>query len=233
MREQAKALRARWYHPKSVWRSIVIRPRVYFGAFAGLAALLLLPAAFSGAVRDATAWCIGGLTYLALAFNLMSRCHSDRIKTRAALQDDSGTVILVLILLAVASSILAIVGLLSEAKTASQLGKLLYVLLAASTILISWSVMQVVFTLHYAHEHYAPRNFTEGQAGGLEFPKDDHPDYWDFLYFSTSIGATSQTSDVAIRSKSLRRLVTLHAIVSFFFNTMVLALTINLAASMI
>jgi uncharacterized membrane protein len=70
-------------------------------------------------------------------------------------------------------------------------------------------------------------------AGGLIFPGDNRPDYWDFLYFSTSIGATSQTSDTAIRSKALRRLVTLHAVVSFFFNTTVLALTINLAASLI
>ena len=68
---------------------------------------------------------------------------------------------------------------------------------------------------------------------GLIFPDDDHPDYWDFFYFATSIGATSQTSDVAIRSKSLRRLVTFHAVLSFFFNTTVLALTINLAAGLI
>lgn len=163
----------------------------------------------------------------------MRRCPVERIKTRAALQDDSGTVILIIIVCAVLSSFMAIAGLLSQAKTATDAAKHLYILLAASTILISWMVMQVVFTLHYAHEHYAPHNLAKDSPGGLDFPKDPHPDYWDFFYFSTSIGAASQTSDVAINTKALRRLVTLHAIVAFFFNTMVLALTINLAASMI
>ena len=233
MTDRRPASKLRWFSPRSIWRSIVLRPRVYFGAAAGIAALLLLPNSLPSAMRDATAWCIGGLTYLVLAFGVIRRCHADKIKLRAALHDDSATVILVLILLAVTSSFIAIAGLQSEAKAASEHAKFLYVLTAAATILISWFVMQVVFTLHYAHEHYAPHNLLKDSAGGLDFPKETHPDYWDFLYFATSIGATSQTSDVAITSKGLRRLVTLHAIVAFFFNAMVLALTINLAASMI
>jgi uncharacterized membrane protein len=77
------------------------------------------------------------------------------------------------------------------------------------------------------------RTLTHDSPSGLVVPHDPSPDSWGFLYFATSIGATSLTSDVLIRSKGLRRVVTLHAIVSFFFNTMVLALTINLAAGMI
>ena len=98
---------------------------------------------------------------------------------------------------------------------------------------LSWLVTQVVFTFHYAHEFYRPDDTAQMLAGGLEFPKDDSPDYWDFFYFATSIGAASQTSDVAIRTKALRRLVTLHAVISFFFNTAVLALAINIGASLI
>lgn len=230
---KTSAPRPHWYSPRSVWRSVVIRPRVFASALTGIAALILLPATLTPASRDALAWCFGGLTYLGLAFSIMRNCEGDKIKRRAAMQDDSATVILVLILLAVVSSFLAIAGLLTEAKAATNTAKLLYVALAAATIVISWTVMQVVFTLHYAHEHYAPDNLGQDTPGGLEFPKDPHPDYWDFFYFATSIGATSQTSDVSINSKGLRHLVTLHAIVAFFFNTMVLALTINLAASMI
>jgi uncharacterized membrane protein len=225
-------VRSRWFSPHSIWRSIVIRPRLYIAVAGAIATLLLLPPVVQGPVREATAWCIGGGLYLFLAFGVMLRCPPARIKTRAALQDDSGTVILVLIVAAVLSSFMAIIGLMSESKGASDMTKHFYILLAASTIFISWMVMQVVFTLHYAHEHYAPHNLAKDNPGGLDFPKDVHPDYWDFFYFATSIGATSQTSDVSIISKGLRRLVTLHAIVSFFFNTMVLALTINLAASM-
>jgi uncharacterized membrane protein len=224
--------RAHWYKAHSVWRSLVIRPRVYFAATTGLAALLFLPGSIPGSVREAMAWCLGGTVYLVLAFRLMARCDAERIRTRAGAQDDSDLVIMSMILLAMFSSFAAILGLISEAKQVTGEGRVLYIALAGTTILISWLVMQTVFTLHYAHEHYAPHNVLVAGRGGLTFPADEHPDYWDFFYFSTSIGATSQTSDVSINDKTIRRLVTLHAIVSFFFNTMVLALTINLAASL-
>jgi uncharacterized membrane protein len=162
----------------------------------------------------------------------MRSCHSDRIKLRAAIQDDSGILILGLILLAIFSSFSAIFGLLNEAKMGSSDAKMLFVGLAGATILISWMVMQVAFALHYAHQYYRPDHSMSG-ISGLDFPKDAHPDYWDFFYFSTSIGAASQTSDVNINSKELRRLVTLHSIVAFFFNVIVVALMINLAASLV
>ena len=109
---------------------------------------------------------------------------------------------------------------------------MLFVGLAGATIFISWMAMQVAFALHYAHQYYRPTLSTPG-INGLDFPKDVHPDYWDFFYFSSSIGAASQTSDVNINSKELRRLVTLHAVVAFFFNVSVVALMINLAASLV
>jgi uncharacterized membrane protein len=203
------------------------------GAGVGGLALLLLPGSLHTAVREATAWCLGGTVYLVLAFSVMGSCHSDQIRKRAARQDDSGIAILVLILLAIFSSFAAIVGLLGAAKGASDEVKLIYIGLAAATILISWTVMQVAFTLHYAHEYYSPHGKTEKDgAAALSFPSDSKPDYWDFFYFATSFGAASQTSDVVINAKPLRRLATLHAVVSFFFNTMVLALAINLAASL-
>jgi uncharacterized membrane protein len=222
----------RWYNPRSVWRSIALRPRVIWATVVSVAALFLLPPSFFPSVREALAWCLGGLTYLVLAFRVMSACPSHKIQTRAARQDDSAEVILVLILVAMFSSFAAIVGLIGHAKSATDEGKLLYAGLAAATIVVSWTVTQVAFTLHYAHEYYAPENASADGHPVLTFPGDNHPDYWDFFYFSTSFGAASQTSDVEINSKSMRRLTTLHAIVAFFFNTMVLALTINLAASL-
>jgi uncharacterized membrane protein len=225
--------RSRWYNPISIIRSIYIRPRVYLGAAVGIALLWFLPASISAPVRETTAWCLGAATYLLLAFRLMTRCHSDRIRLRAGIQDDSGILILGLILLAIFSSFSAIFGLLSEAKHAAPQAKMLYVGLAAVTIFISWMVMQVAFALHYAHQYYRPGHPLPVGVNGLDFPNDVHPDYWDFFYFSTSIGAASQTSDVDINSKELRRIATLHAIVSFFFNVAVVALMINLAASLV
>jgi uncharacterized membrane protein len=229
-------LRSRWYSPRSIGRSLVLHPRVIFGALVVIAVLVLLPPSIHGAVREALAWCAGGAAYLAITFKTMVETGSDKIQTRAARQDDSGVVILVVVLAAMFSSFAAIFGLLAAAKTASNEGKLLFVGLAAATIVVSWLVTQAAFTFHYAHVYYAPPLSPDqtklAPPPPLVFPNDLTPDYWDFFYFATSFGAASQTSDVLINSKQLRRLTTLHAIVSFFFNTMVLALTINLAASL-
>ena len=230
---EAPVKKRRWYSPIAILRSVSIRPRVYFAAAVGLALLWFLPKAMPLPLRETTAWCLGALTYLAFAFRLMRKCGSDRIKLRAGIQDDSGVLILAIILLAIFSSLSAIFGLLIAAKHASQDVKVLYLGLAAATIFISWMVMQVAFAIHYAHEYYRPHHALPAGVNGLDFPHDQHPDYWDFLYFSTSFGAASQTADVSIISKQLRRLTTLHAIISFFFNVTVVALMINLAASLI
>lgn len=221
----------KWYHPRAIWRSLLLRPRVFLGALAGISALLLLPHIFKPAVRYALAWDIGGLVYIVLALHLMSRFSADKLKARAARADDGGAVILILILVAILASFAAMVGLAGEVKDAPKAEKMLYLGLAGATLFVSWLVTQLVFTIHYAHQHY--RNAVDNQGPSLIFPNDDKPDYWDFFYFATSIGATSQTSDVSIRTKGMRRLVTLHAVVSFFFNTMVLAITINIAAGLI
>ena len=222
----------KWYNPRSIFRSVLLRPRVFFGAIAGVAALYLLPHTLKPAVRWALSWDIGGLVYLGLATQLMMRFNAEKMKSRVARADDSGWVILVLILVAILASFAAITGLAGEVKEAPRSEKMLYLGLAAATLFISWLVTQIVFTIHYAHQHYR-RSADGSNTPALAFPNDDKPDYWDFFYFATSIGATSQTSDVPIRTKAMRRLVTLHAVVSFFFNTMVLAITINIAAGLI
>ena len=136
--------RRRWYNPISILKSIYLRPRVYLGAAVGIALLWFMPRSIPAPVRETTAWCLGAAVYLVLAFRLMRSCHSDRIKLRAGIQDDSGILILGLILLAIFSSFSAIFGLLSEAKVASSDAKMLFVGLAGATIFISWMVMQTV-----------------------------------------------------------------------------------------
>jgi uncharacterized membrane protein len=205
---------------------------VYCAALAAAVVLFALPQQLSTNIRMALAGDVGVMVYLALAVQVMATCGGEKLRERAALQDDSAIVILVLILIAIVLGFSTIFGVLGEAKLATGLPKVLQLLLAASTILLSWLVTQVVFTFHYAHEFYRPDS-TGSHAGGLVFPEEEQPDYWDFFYFATSIGAASQTSDVAVRARPLRRLVTLHAVISFFFNTMVLALAINIGASLI
>ena len=227
-----EAVRA-WYHPRAIGRSIAMRPQVYLAAMAGLCAFLLLPRTLSLSVREALGWITAGCVYLGFAVRLMADGASHTMAARASRSDESRMVIMTLILLAIGSSFLSIAGLMTEAKEATRQVKLLYLALASITIIVSWFVTQIVFTLHYAHEFYRPADRGRDKAGGLVFPGEEQPDYWDFVYFATSIGATSQTSDVSIRSRAIRRLATVHAVVSFFFNSAVLALTINLAASVI
>jgi uncharacterized membrane protein len=219
-----------WSHPRAIAGSLAIRPRLYVSALVGVAALLLLPA-WPAAIRGAVAWDLFAAIYLALAFHVMRTCKGEALRARAARQDDSRVIILVIILLAITVSFVAIAGLLGAAKEVPS--RATYLALAAITIVLSWTVTQVVFTLHYAHEYYRPTGGSHAVAEGLDFRGDRSPDYWDFFYFATSFGAASQTSDVTILTKPLRRLATLHAIISFFFNAAVLALTINLAASLI
>ena len=223
----------RWYSPMSVMQSITMRPRFYGAVIVGALTLLLLPQSWPRMIRASAAWDLGGLTYLFFAFRLVLTCGATRIRARAARRDDSRLVILTLILLAITASFAAIAGLIVEAKlpTTEPPEKLLLAALSVVTLMVSWTVTQVAFALHYAHDYYRPDPGSD--AGyGLSFPGCEEPDYWDFLYFSTSIGATSQTSDTSIKSRALRRLVTLHAAVAFFFNTAVLALTVNVAASL-
>jgi uncharacterized membrane protein len=231
--EQPLASLQRWFHPRSIWRSIVLRPRIYLSALAGVLAYLLLPRTITPGAREALAWVIAGLCYIGFVVRLMAASTPAMMAHRAGRHDNSRFVIIGLIVLAVASSFVSIIGLMTEAKEASRHIKLYYLALASTTIIVSWCVMQLVFTLHYAHEFYRPEDRKRDAIGGLLFPGESKPDYWDFLYFATSIGATSQTSDVAVQSRSLRRLVTGHAVLSFFFNSAVLALTINLAASIV
>jgi uncharacterized membrane protein len=221
----------RWFHPRSIWRSIILRPRIYLAAMTGLLAFLLLPRGLSASVREALAWVVAGLLYIGVVVQLMVRSSPAEIAIRAGRHDNSRIVIIGLIVLAIASSFVSITGLMTEAKAATREIKLYYLALASTTIVVSWCVMQLVFTLHYAHEFYRPKD--REAPVGLLFPGETKPDYWDFLYFATSIGATSQTSDVAVQSRAIRRLVTGHAVLSFFFNSAVLALTINLAASVV
>jgi uncharacterized membrane protein len=170
-------------------------------------------------------WDVGVVVYLVLAVELALRTDTDHIRKRSDLYDEGRVAIPVLTGTAALASIGAIFVQLTTAPAGHHFLNLLF---AGVTILLSWTFIQLIFAFHYAHEFYAEHR---GQAGGLGFPGEDAPDYWDFLYFAFVIGMTSQVSDVTVKSKALRRTVMAHSLLSFIFNLMLLALAINLAAS--
>jgi uncharacterized membrane protein len=118
------------------------------------------------------------------------------------------------------------------AKSDHGLVKSCRVLFALATVSLSWFVAQLIFALHYAHEYYAATSPGPDSpiARGLKFPEGGDPDYWDFLHFSVVIGVAAQTADISFDSRRLRRIGTVHSLLAFAFNTIVVALTINLVA---
>lgn len=195
------------------------------------AAAVLLASGMRGFASVLAGWDTGVAVYLALTYAMMRRADVAHIRRRAAEQDEGAEFILPLSIVATFASLLAILIALVDAKRGPGNVALFDVGLAVTTILLSWTFVHMIFSIHYAHEYYAGGH--DERIGGLEFPRDGNPDYRDFLYFSLVIGMTSQVSDVQITSKVIRRMASVHGVLSFFFNLVVLALTVNLVANLI
>jgi uncharacterized membrane protein len=212
-------------------RQVRARPRLALATGLGLVALPLLPASLPGPTRALVAWNVGAGLYVALAWSMMLRGSVERMRSRTRTQDDGAVTVLALTLVAAAASVAAIVLELVGSRNLPAASQTPHLMLAGATILISWCFVHTAFALHYAHEYYVERGGPHRR--GLEFPGLESPDYADFLYFSFVIGTTSQTADVSIASRTMRRLALLHGIVAFLFNTTLLALTVNIAASLV
>lgn len=212
------------------------RPRLLAGVLFGAAVALTLtfvPNDFRPSTRALLAWDSGVILFCVSMLWVMFRSDDCDMRARAAVQDEGQHVILGLVLVAALFSIGAIAKELSLAKADHEPVKLLRIGLAFATVIASWFLVQLIFALHYAHEYYSPDDkAADGIAKGLVFPDDDTPDYWDFLYFAVVIGVASQTADVSFKTKALRRIGTVHGVIAFTFNTVVLALTINLLAGL-
>ncbi|MDB5569449.1 MAG: hypothetical protein JWN93_632 [Hyphomicrobiales bacterium] len=203
------------------------RPRLVLSATAGLLAGLLLPGAFRATTRVLVGWDVGALLYLAIAWTMMARSSAQLMLKRAAAEDESALAILGLTAAAAVASLAAIAVELAGARSSGTSHATPFVF-AGITVVCSWFFVHTVFAIHYAHDYYGTR-----RARGLAFPDETAPDYGDFLYFAFTIGAAAQTSDVSVTGRAMRRLVLAHTVLSFFFNTAVLALAINVGAGLI
>ena len=205
------------------------RPRLLVSVALGLAVALLVPSGVSPTLRAVIGWDCGTAVFLGLAITMAAGATKDSMRQRAALEDEARWVFLALVAGAAFFSMFAILGLMREAKAAGGAVMLIKAVLAGLTILLSWLFAHTVFAIHYAHDYF--NDLAENRPPGLDFPSEkDDPDYWDFLYFSFVIGMTAQVADVKVLTQRWRRLVLAHGILSFLFNTVVLALSINLLA---
>jgi uncharacterized membrane protein len=184
--------------------------------------------------RILAGWNAGGWLYLLLVAIKMWRAEIEGIKREASIERESRTVVLVIVILGSFFTLLALVAQLSALRSEHGMDRTLSVALSVSTIFLSWLLIHTVFAVSYAHEfHSEAKGGSRGLGGGLKFPDDSTPDYLDFLYFSFVVGTTAQTSDVEVCSRRMRRVVMLHGILSFFFNTAVIALAVNIAAQLV
>lgn len=196
--------------------------------------LALSEESLRGITRGLIGWNVGVWLYLLLVWRAMSQLDHDRLRRLAAAQAESASVVLAIAVGATLVAIAAIFAELGAAKNGTSGPAWPQLLLVLSTLVSSWLLLPTEFGLAYAG-----RYFGSEPPCGMEFPgmgqrkgSEAQPDYSDFLYFALTIAATAQTSDVGVTTRSMRQLVIVHAVLSFAFNTTVLALAINLAASL-
>ena len=207
-------------------RVVYARPRTFISIVLGITAFFLLPGSLRLVTRLLISWDIFVALYVLLVYSMMLRSGLTHIRRNAVLQDDGRFLILLVTALGAFASIAAIVFELGASHHGTKA-----LALATVTVALSWAAVHTAFALHYAHDYYRGAN-----PGGLQFPSGDQhekPDYWDFVYFSFVVGMTAQVSDVGITDRTIRRTATAHGIVSFVYNTALVALMVNIAASAI
>lgn len=193
------------------------------------AVLAVAPNDLAPLTRVLSGWDLGVLAYLATTFTQMHEADRKQLAARAAETDEGRYFVLAVSMVAVIASVTAIVLELQSHVQAGPM-KTLHVAFVFVTVALSWLFVHTSFAKHYAHEYFGPG--AGGIRKGLLFPGEDDPDFGDFLHFALVIGVANQTADVQITAKAIRRIVTLHGIAAFVFNTIILALTINLAAGL-
>jgi uncharacterized membrane protein len=152
-----------------------------------------------------------------------------KMRERAQQEDPSRLLVLIFVVVAAFAALCAVVFFVRVHKGQMHQPFLVDLLLTLSTVISAWALLHTVYSFRYAHAYYGDSEELDAHqhAGGLIFPGDRPPDYFDFAYFSFVVGMTCQVSDVQITSRRLRRITLLHGVLSFGFNTMILALLIN------
>lgn len=220
------------HHKRS--RIALVRALLVVAALLSIVVAYTAPGNWAITLRLIVGWNAGAAFWLICIGWLTFRLGPHELARHAGQYDVGWAISLSIVTAAIMASLAAIAHILSGVKDLPFAEKTPHVAVALGTIALSWTSLHVLFALHYARHYYRrAEQADDPQGGGLAFPGTREPMFSDFFYFSFTIGATSQTSDVAILSSQIRRSVTIHAGLSFLFNTAVLALTINIAAGLL
>jgi uncharacterized membrane protein len=211
-----------WFHRLPAIYKLIIAV-----AFTGIISLLLSPVRMEAMARIMTGWDIFSLFMLAMSLvTFFSLCPAE-IRVLAGNEDSSRVVVFFIIVVGAMCSLAGVMILLGS-KGSWLLSKGMETFIYISGVTFSWILLHTIFTFRYAHLYYGDHATRKNEyAGGLDIPEEKHPDYLDFAYFSFVIGMTFQVSDIQISSRKIRRLALMHGLLSFIFNTVIVALTIN------
>jgi uncharacterized membrane protein len=204
--------------------------RLSASAVVGIIAYFILSTYYDYAISFIGAWDAFALCDILLAWGIILRKNARDTVQSAKLQDSGRATILSFLLAAALAMLVAITLLLKTAKHSTDYSITTILFFALLTVAVSWVLVHTVFTIHYAHVFYGEGS--EKNKRGLIFPEEEMPAFTDFAYFSFVIGMTFQVSDVQVSSKRMRKLTLAHGIISFLFNTFILALSINLIAGL-
>jgi uncharacterized membrane protein len=194
--------------------------------------VLLLPVGESPLLHIIAGWDMFCLVQLLLWWVTFYATSPKDIRVESSKQDERRYVVFALVLAAACVSLLAVVLLLTDKSTVDA-PNYLPLVLALSCMVLSWILLHTIYTLRYAHMYYADdKTDADNHAGGLLFPGETHPDFIDFAYFSFILGMTFQVSDVSISSRRVRRLALWHSLLSFAYNAIIIALTVNVIAGL-
>ncbi|HJV96567.1 MAG TPA: DUF1345 domain-containing protein [Albitalea sp.] len=215
---------------KALANHLQARPRMYIAFAVGVAAAFVVPDVPGAVTRALIGWNVGVWLYLVLIAQTMLNADHHRLRRNALAHAEGAATVMTVVLAAAIASLVAIVVELASVKAAGTPPAWPQIALTLATVSGSWLLVPTLFTLDYAREYYV-----NADGSGFVFPGADadfHPDYTDFAYFAFTIAVASQTADVAITTRPLRRLVLVQSVLSFVFNATILAFTINIAASL-
>ncbi|MEJ8859269.1 DUF1345 domain-containing protein [Variovorax robiniae] len=201
--------------------------RLSYGAAVGVAVALIPSPLINGMARGLLGWVVGVAVYLALAWWLAHSFDAQQTRERAQSLDQPNLILLLTMLTVIAFSVAAIAMLLQQVKLLAGLERGAHIVLAMVALAESWLMIHTIYAFHYAHRYYQQEKTRKPDNHGLDFPGTAPPDYADFMYYSYVIGMTSQVSDVQILSPAMRRITLIHSVLSFAFNMLVLAFSVN------
>jgi uncharacterized membrane protein len=211
-------------------RLVLNRPYLALAIGFGVLVGALWPAQGSWMRQALVGWNAGVWSYLLGMTWLAARADHGRVREIARRQDESAGLVLATLLAGAGVSLYAIISELTQKGHVPAHDAAMRYAFTALTVIGTWLLVGVLFCFHYAHVYYRDGN----SEPPLRFPQEEfEPDYWDFLYFSFTIAVAVQTSDVAVASRTMRKLVLGQSVLAFFFNLLILGLSINIAAGLI